>query len=97
MKFFTAPPEYLPGSANKTAPTSGLPTMLGSVVLAGGSAGVIVSVGFELTGPAVPPELVAVTHDSSVWLTSAEVGVYVFAVAPPICVQPLPIASQRIH
>jgi hypothetical protein len=42
---------------------------------------VIVSVGFELTGPAVPPELVAVTHDSSVWLTSAEVGVYVFEVA----------------
>ena len=71
--------------------------MLGAVVFVGGSAGVIALVGFELTGPAVPPELVAVTHDSSVWLTSAEVGVYVFEVAPLIWAQPLPFWSQRTH
>ena len=35
----------------------------------------------RISPAAIPPELVAVTHDSSVWLTSAEVGVYVFEVA----------------
>ena len=49
--------------------------MFGGAVFLGGSAGVITAVGFELTGPLVPAEFVAVTQTSSVWLTSAEVGV----------------------
>ncbi len=87
----------MPGSAKSFAPTSGLPTMLGPVVLVGGSAGVIGLVGFELTGPTVPPELVAVTNETNVWLMSAEASVYVVEVAPLIGVQPLPFWSQRSH
>src|ERR1043166_3139348 len=93
----TAPPEYLPGVATSFAPTAGLPTMVGFVLLVGGRAGVIASVGFELTGPAVPPALVAVTHAASAWFTSADVGLYVFDVAPEIWLQPLPFWSHRTH
>jgi hypothetical protein len=65
------PPVYLPGSAASASPTAAVPRTCGGVVFCGAAAALTTALGFELTGPAVPAALRAVTRTISVRPSSA--------------------------
>ena len=80
----------MPGETVSTDPTTALPEMAGSAVLAGGWAGLVTgAVAAEVAVP-WPPAVLAVTRTRSGSPTSAASGVYAEAVAPLIAVQ-LPV------
>ena len=60
------PAVYLPGSANSSSPTTGLPVIEGGVVLFGAAAADTTVLGFEFTGPVVPSPFVALTSTITV-------------------------------
>jgi hypothetical protein len=73
-----------------------VPEMVGACVFAGADALETTAVGAEVA-LMEPSAFFAVTVARSVWPTSADCAVYVFAVAPPIAVQLSPFLSQLLH
>src|SRR5215467_5763493 len=78
------PPLKVPGLATSASPTCALPLMVGCALNAGCAAAETRSLGFELTGPVEPLELLAVTSTTIERLRSLWVSVYCGSVAPEI-------------
>lgn len=91
----------MPSVSDSVRPSAGVPTIVGGEVSDGGAgAGEpddTTPVAAELTGPPVPPTLVADSITRMVWLSSEAVSVNVGAVAPAIGAQSAAALSQSSH